>query len=168
MVLLSTLTASSSATLTYSGFSTTYDVYVVVVSNLVPSIDGVDIRCSPYTVANGVETNQKNAYYNISDVTEAVNLGGTNGQTGIGWNVSNTSTYNGISGTIYFSVKKGTSGYMPFWYQTVFTNSSSLNLGMFTGGSRPTVSRDYEGFRITASSGNLASGNVRIYGLVNS
>ena len=162
---LQTLTASSSADLTYSGFTTTYNVYAVVFASVVPANDGTGIRCNPYTTSGGAETNNYTAAYYIDNGTASNTSGTSSTNTALGSNIGNA--YRGLSGVMYFSNPKGASGYMTYWFQTVYT-SGTQQAQMRVGGGNAGSSLQYDGFVVSANSGNLASGTVRVYGIKNS
>jgi hypothetical protein len=167
-IFLQTLTASSSASLTYSGFTTTYDVYAVVFASVVPATNAVTIRCNPYSVSGGAETNNKTAAYIIENGSASNTTGQSATNTTVGSNVSNTSTSRGLSGVMYFSNPKGASGYMGYWFQTVYATADPPEGQMRVGGGFSGSSLQYDGFVVSANSGNLASGTIRIYGIKNS
>ena len=170
-IYLNTLTASSSSDLIYSSFSSTYDVYVAVLSCLLPANNGVILRCNPYSVANGEETNNYNASYGRNGAGTATGSGGTTtGNTNIAESVGATAfdaSRQGVSGIVYFANPRASSKWMQYWYHTVFTSDSSF-AGYYTGGARSARSGVADGFRISFNSGTITSGTVRIYGIKNS
>lgn len=168
LVYLTTLTASSSATLTYSGFSSTYDAYMVVISSLLPATNNVAIKCNPYTVANGAETNNYTAKYTIEGGTPSNSNGDGATHVYLASQITNSSTYRGLSGVVYYTNPKGANGYMQYWFQTASTAATSFYGQIAVGSGRAGSSLQYDGFQIAASSGNLASGTVRVYGIINS
>lgn len=167
IALLSTQTASSSASLNFTSIITSaYSTYMIVVSNLLPATNGVSFNFR-------VSTNNGSSYVSTSSYgwsTFRFNGGGSvptgsGSATEIQLNTaqSNSTTSQGFSGTFYLSSPLSSTR-----YKTLYGNGSG-DSGTFDGfvtygGYNATTAVD--AFQIYASSGNIASGTVSVYGLV--
>lgn len=156
-VLLNTLTASNSATLSdITSLTATYSFYDIVFTNLIPATNNVDIQLQVHTGSSFPATTY---------LAKAIAPNGTA--------ISNTSTTtyipigDGLTDTV--NTAPGVSGSL-----RVFSPSTSAIhnwIGLIGVSNIPiSVSGIYnsaavvDGFQIKASTGNLTSGTVKIYG----
>lgn len=169
MVKLSTQTASTSSALNFTtGITSTYRAYLFVIENLVPASDGITMMAeisqdagsnyitSGYIAATNAASNATTAqaavttYIPISAATD-VDAG--------------TSTV-GVSGTMMLVQPAGTSNRKLFHSQTTYLNTGATSIINFTGGGYfNTNTTAIDAVRFKASTGNLASGKVTMYGL---
>lgn len=171
LVLLEQHTASASASLDFTtAITSTYDEYLVEIIQLVPATNAVTIFLRVST--NGGSSydsgsNYKWASFRFSDTGTAV--GGSSGTTSLGLTGSgtqtNSSTTGGLNATLRIFNPLG--GAM----HTRFLGSSGADDGsgfpdvacLFSGGYKSTTA--VNAFQVLASSGNLASGIIRCYGV---
>ena len=162
-VLVEQHTASSSANLTFSTcISSTYDDYQIRLVNLVPANNGVSFNLT----VNGDTGNN----YNWSAVrwnSGASAFGGGAAQASIGLTggsggVVNTSTQ-GLTGYINMFSPGSTALVKYFEMKTAFNDGATA--GAINSGTWNTSGTAATSFEIQASSGNIASGTVRCYGL---
>lgn len=171
LVWLQTQTASGSATLDFTGFvSGTYTNYLFILQNIVPATNNVDLWMRVST--DGGSTWKAGASdYNSTlfafAATGQAGGGGTNDRmmvrnTG---EMSNTSSRGGVSGEVFLfnpassSIEKRIVGHFSYW--TTQSVGSEMR-GQYL------ASTAVDGFRFLFSSGNIASGTIRVYGIANS
>lgn len=170
LVLLEQHTASGSASLDFtSWYSASYDVYQIQIVGVVPATATVSIRIQVST--DGGATYITTSSYKWSRSFEPIVGGGTSGtsanQTTVGfplWETDHTNTAtNGIvgSGTLY--APGSTSLYKNFIWDVIGSTSSITYHIKWAGVYQSTSA--VNAFRVIASSGNLASGTVRVYGI---
>jgi hypothetical protein len=176
-ILLATLTASGSTSLDFTGISSTYNVYVCEIDHLVPSVDGDNIWLLVSTDGGStfVTAGGSYDYVNTRASTAATGAGGSTSATKIiidgsaaAEGVSGTASNGGLSGTLWVfnpllsSAKKTIRGAMVYWGtvngQAILAEVSGQYLS----------NTAVNAIRIVASTGNLASGAVRWYGITNS
>jgi len=165
---LSTLTASNSATITYSGFNSTYFAYMVIIKNL---------KCSsgsgPVLVLQGrmsdasiLSVNAVGIGFNSQAASTPVYVTNISLQV---LAVSDNANTAGASGNLYFFSPSVASQVTTGLFQTSGTTYQGIG-GTFyaTGGFQPISSLACSGFRLSYSIGNIESGTVDIYGIKNS
>lgn len=168
LVFLGAQTASNSATLNFEGLiSSTYDNYEIHLISIVPATDGAKIGLQCGT--GGTPTYDTGSNYDWASFAQIV--GGTGG--------------NGASSdsAIYFTNGQSSGGNSAFSGVASFQDPNSASLKKYTHGTG--VGSDTSGgrmlgwwhagiyksttavtaFRIKASSGNITSGVVRLYGV---
>lgn len=176
LVLLTTLTASNSATLDDTTHITpTYDEYMIALRNLVPVTNSVSFKLRIST--DGGSTYKSSGY--LSQLTGAFNAGsggagdGTEAATdsilltGAGTNLNTlTNTAGlGVSGTIYLHAPNGTSSAaMVTGSVTWSAVTNSINTGTI-GGWYNTTGSAINAIRFLCSSGNISTGTIKIYGI---
>ena len=173
LVLLEQHTASGSAELDFtSWYSSAYDEYIIEVLDLIPATNGVYcyLQCS----TNGGSSYDSGADYNYGRYYVTTSAGGatgnSNSQTQDGITLWDTDLSNSSSGGMVCSIRffdpANTSVYKKFQWSTYGPNSGGAYYAQtFMGHFRSTSA--VNAFRIILSSGNIASGTVRIYGLSN-
>lgn len=161
-VLLNTLTASGSATLSdLTSLTATYSSYELVIQNLISAANNVDIVLQVHAGGN---------FQTTTYLTKAITPNGTailnnNPTTFIPLGDGATDTFNsapGISGTIRVFSPSTSALHMWVGYFNFLTSAGSSGPAQVTGYYNSAVVVD--GFQIKASTGNLTSGTVRIYG----
>lgn len=170
--LISSATASSSATISFTGLSSTYDSYVVMISKLAPATDSVilymrtstnngssyDSGASDYawnssgcSINNTWDPEGSTGDSKISLVGDQASeeLGNAAGETCAGcvWIYK-------PSATEYCKIK------FDFCYHDITTNIA----GVYGGGVRLTAA-DVDAIQFYMSSGNISTGDFRLYGL---
>ncbi len=168
-VLLAEQVASTSASLDFPNVITSaYDEYMFEMIQIVPSTDGVRmcIRCSQnngssYDTTSGhyawqafaMVTSAAGANGNTSDTSMSVNNGQTSGAQNSSWN-----------GT-YRIYAPGSAIQKVFLGQGHGFDTSGTRIISYTFGGSYTQTGAVDAFQILCSSGNIASGTVRVYGL---
>jgi hypothetical protein len=177
-VLLAELTASASSSLDFatrnmagqSGalFQSDYDQYVIEIVGLVPATDNVDLlmRCS----TDGGATYDSGANYGkqvrLDNAAFNTVAGADTGLTSITWvqNLDTTVTQGSLSATIKAHLPLSASLYKAFTAQGTFHNNDT-HYYSFVGEGRYISATAVNALRFILSSGNIASGVVRIYGV---
>jgi hypothetical protein len=175
MVFLSSVTASASATVSIeTGFSSTYDTYMLVASDVLLATDngvlGMRLKIGGTYLSGG----NYNAYA-IQCTSDSVTFVGiadagasrvrvTSDQGAGAGEVANLS--------MYFGPTSGTTNYKQFYWTGVFANSNGApgaaialthGSGAVTGNTGALT-----GVRFLADTGNITSGTFRLYGIVKS
>jgi hypothetical protein len=165
-VLISSQTASSSASITFtSGITSTYKTYVIIYSNVAAATNNVNYEFQ-------VSTNGGSSYL-------ATGYGGYNAQANTGFASLEITTYVGMGGWAGSFANTNTGGGI-LWLRNIGTslNSTADGTGSFpqsnnsnkpglswTASSLPTSST-INAFRFIFSSGNIATGLFTLYGIL--
>lgn len=158
-VWLSSQTASSSATLDFSGLDTsTYKNFILILRNVIPATDNVNFYLRVGTGAG--PTYQTTGYVNVGGgTTLAITMQQSDFATL--FQVGNDANL-GISGSIIISSLDGADFKMATGNMTA-RNTSVLHFGAVNGYWATTTA--ITALRVMFSSGNIASGTVDLYGL---
>jgi hypothetical protein len=170
LVLLEQYTASSSTSLDFTNcISSTYDTYEIHLVGVVPASGGVtlDVRYS----TNGGSSYDSTAIYDENEWRFANGVGsgggGSSGGTSIPLGRSDTlsaSTNYGLHGKLTLHVLNNASKYPTlFGALSFFSNGSALTEHVTNAVYKSTTS--INAIRFLMSSGNIASGTIRCYGL---
>jgi hypothetical protein len=176
VVHLETQTASASATLNFaSTFSATYDVYKFVFDGLVPATNNVDLYWR-FSTDGGSSYDSTNLYVSTGIVFhdgvvtffgEALTAQVGQGELRDAGEIHNTSTY-GITGTMYVYNVNSTSLHKRTEQNASYVGGGTAKLTGVRGNSIYQNTSAVNAMRFLMSSGNIASGSIRSYGLVNS
>ena len=170
-ILLSAQTASSSASISFTSVLTdTYDVYCMTFDGVTQATDAVEINLL-FSTDNG-SSYRTSAY---SYVYKSFNAGAS----GDGNSESTSAAVLRLADGLDNSSSDPFSGQVFIFSPTnsaVFTNvtnhtGGSANANTMTsrvGGGTIQVAEDNDAVQVLASSGNLAAGTIRLYGIVNS
>jgi hypothetical protein len=163
---ISTATASASATIDFTGFTSTYIAYMIVLCDVAPATDNVilyarfsddagvsfeadagDYRWANYSAGTGYDFSSGSTQIQINNSTYGI--GNASGETFCGtliiYNPTHTASTNMTWNGAYTT------------YNDVFVE--------ILGGGRIVATASIEGIRFLMSSGNIASGEFRLYGL---
>ena len=164
LVLVNSLTASSSASITLTGVDSTYDVYQVVISNVVGSTDLTDVHLR-LTVSGSADDSanysracvQIKADSSFSDQSENNVTKDILGDTGTG-------TGEKLNAVLYLFNFSNASEYSFYTYETSYLTATPDLRGR-QGGSVLKETQATDGLHFYMSSGNIASGEFKLYGL---
>lgn len=169
MVLLSAQTASSSSALNFTSLiSSTYESYILELVNIAPATDGVNLLLRASTdngssYLSGTEYNLTTIQQSAASVATLTGGGGNGGSAFIlASGVGNASNRN-VSGQIRFRIRS--SGQGRFSWETQYTSDSGNEISFQGKGS---AGAGITALRLLMSSGNIASGAARLYGLKSS
>ncbi len=160
-VLLATLTASNSATLSdTTSLTATYSTYEIVLSNIVPATNSVACTIQVHSAAAFQTTTYLAQVMRFTGTTSAVAAG----TTGISCSdISATNTVPGISGT--YRIYNPSSTTTPKHWTGQFSYlSAGANIGGFSSGFW-NANGAVDGFQVLMSAGNITSGTIKIYGI---
>ena len=167
--LLSTVTASSSATVAFTGLSSTYYAYKVTISAVVPATNATNFQLQ-VSSNNGVSYdsssgNYTSMYVHVKDVTAvySVNNAAVNTAICLSNAFSNTGFANNLE--VLFvdpATSSNNNGISWFGKYDDSTDGSSLLIG---AGSRLTTQVN-NAIQFKFSSGNVASGVFKLYGIL--
>lgn len=169
-VLLATISASASANISLTGLTTTYAAYKVSVAALIPATNATNLQLlvssnngTSYDTGSGNYSYQ-NIYINDSGAA-AANTHGSTGTTSmqLGNVWSNTSFANNFEVTLY-NPAQSTANNGFTWIGKY--NDSTSGSSVFQGGSRRLATQVNTAIRFQMSSGNIASGTFKLYGLL--
>lgn len=170
--LLTTLTASNSSALQYTGFSSSYNNYELVISNLIPVTNGVNAQMQ-YYIGGGYGA-AASSYYaagfstygpviQFATTYHYIGGSGTYFQLSYPGYMTNTSS-KGLSGTLWFwnansAFYKQLTGVMAGeTYSAGYSERTCM--GTTYVGSTAVLG----GFQVYMSSGNISSGTIKVYG----
>lgn len=163
-VLLNTLTASSSATLTdITSFVTTFSVYEIVFENLLPATNLTTLNLQVHSASSYQNTSYvtNTCYFTTTTPiyvvpTTLIQLSGTS-------LVLNTGA--GISGTMRVYNPTGTTAAKHWAGQMAHLTGASTMSSVNPAGVWNSAGA-VDGFQVLFASGNIASGTIKIYGIV--
>jgi|LakMenE18May11ns_1017448.scaffolds.fasta_scaffold9955516_8 hypothetical protein len=175
--LLTTLTASSSASLSYTGFSDSYNNYELLVYNMMSATLNVGFYMRYYFDGgfNSGTYYSTGVWINQYATTGSPPFVPASGYAGIGGSVGYIPlTYSnyafngssaGVSGMIRFTNCRNTSSSKNYNFvlsgMDYTTNYAALTFG---GGTHSSSTSKLDGFQIYYSSGNIQAGTIRVYG----
>jgi len=164
LVLIDSETASNSASISLTGISATYDVYQVVINN-VQSVDdnvGVYIRV---TTGGTADSDSEYDYANKGLRADSAfdNNSGQN-QDKVLFGIEGTGTGESMNGIFYLFNFSNASEYSFLTNEVSYRNSAGVLKGD-TGGLVHTVAEANDGVNFFMQSGNISSGEFKLYGL---
>ena len=168
MVLLSTVTASNSATVDLeTTFDSTYDNYLITITGLTPTVDNVQLYARLKISGAYVTTGSYNSsFMNTSVGHITFNTAASATQIELSRAGFRTDANQEQGGQVYVQNPAGTTTrcLLRAWLSFDGPNSYPSLLG--NGG--PQVSTAVTGVRLFMSSGNISVGTFRLYGIANS
>jgi hypothetical protein len=167
MTLISTATASSSSSINFTGLTSAYKNYVVIVTNCVPATNNAalyfrtstnngssyDAGASDYYSSG---TNFSNTTWNYLAAVDAQGYINSSGQENVAANGGTSFTLTLVNPSAANRIQ---------WYATGFEYGTS-EVGAFTrGGFRLATTGAVNAIRFLYNSGNIASGTFKLYGI---
>jgi hypothetical protein len=168
LILLEQHTASSSATLDFTGwYSSAYDEYLIEVVGLVPATDNVELALTVSTDggSNYSATSYRYAYQyagSSGSVGNVTNNAGTILALGAG--VENTTSTTGHHGSVHLFGPGSSSRVKAFLVDMTYQGTDGYYYSLRGSGWWADVTA-VDALRFAYSSGNIAEGTIRIYGL---
>jgi len=173
LVFLSTVTASASATVDIeTTFSSTYDEYLIVVDNLVPSVDAIELYCrlkvgGTYATTNYVFHASRPSSVSTSYAADSAAIASPATQITI---LGNSNLSSDATATAHVEIRvsnpASTTKVKTIHWKGVCMNTIN-ELQSIVGAGANTASTALTGVRLYASSGNLSC-TARLYGIANS
>ncbi len=170
LVLLEQHTASSSAALNFTtAITSTYDDYKIDLINILPATDNVILRLQVST-DGGSTYDTGNNYKWAQWVVNQSGGTGANASVGagvqMGDTIANLAANGGLSGTIeMFAPGQAATNFVKFNTRSAWCVSTTFSFITGSGGCVYNVATAVNAFRIIFSSGNIATGIVRCYGI---
>lgn len=169
LVLLEQHTASASASLDFTtAISSTYDTYLVELIDIIPATNAVDLLMRMST--DGGSTWDSSAIYSYVDyrwIAGGSAPGGGTGQNAIRLNnptdhISSSSSW-GLNGSLTL-YSPGGATYKRTVAEIAYYNSAGNREGLSTRGAYESATA-VDAFQFLSTSGNIASGTIRVYGM---
>ena len=172
-VKISTVTASSSATVDFDNVASTYKMYAIVGTGITPATDNVEFLCNFGSDGSTYASNKTSVYYHqynrsaSDDATGGVSAGGyslendTANQT-IAYALDNTSNYGKTNTMFAYFGGLAQGGYSCYNIEFNMYGSNNYNYAQKVTG---VVIGDVDCVRFLMSSGNIASGTFTLYGI---
>jgi hypothetical protein len=164
--LLKSLAANNSPTLDFPGLDASCDLHMLVMTNLLPATDGVDllVRLShggSFTAGTGY------AFHTGGGAVTSTSYAAVNGSSNSAFFLNNSLIGNaageGYSGRFCVGGAGDARAHLA-WAQGVTMNQSGVGYASSMGGYQNT-SAAVDGLRVLFSSGNIASGRAALYAL---
>lgn len=173
LTFLSTVTASASATVDIeTTFNSTYDEYLIVVDNLVPSVDAIELYCrlkvgGTYATTNYVFHAGRPSSVSTSYAADSAAIASPATQITI---LGNSNLSSDATATAHVEIRvsnpASTTKVKTIHWKGVCMNTIN-ELQSIVGAGANTASTALTGVRLYASSGNLSC-TARLYGIANS
>ena len=166
MTLISTQTASNSASIDFTGLSTTYKNYLVLLDWVVPSTEGAQFAMR-FSTDNGA-TFISTSTYNWADLY-GVNPNGGNGTNSFGYltpgGVASTASLGGLNATITLYNPNASAPTMWSVAGVCYDTSVFGATISFMGGGAQTGANSVNAIRFLFGAGNITSGTIKLYGI---
>ncbi len=168
LILIGRTTASSSSEITVTGITSTYDIYLMILSDIIFSASantrlrfgdsgGLDSGSSDYKYASWYNTSSDGSHHSTGDNSMRIDSA---------MNIGNGGTNSSLSGSYYFTT--GNSGSYPkLWGSAVlYKEDGGMGETSIAGSRIATITVDRIG--LVPSSGTITSGSLTVYGCVKS
>ena len=159
-----TTVSSATASVTLTGIDSTYDVYKVVASNIVPASDSQAIRIRVGTGGTPDSDSEYDMAYKVFESNTSFGNHAEVNQTS--WRGVTYGTGTGEAGNlIIYCFNFSNASEYSFITQEEVTYTNTPHLASFTGGAVHTVAEANNSISFHMASGNIASGTFKLYGL---
>ena len=171
-VKISTVTASSSATVDFDNVASTYKLYAIIGTQIIPATDNVEFLCNFGSDGSSYASDKTSVYYmqynrsssddSTKTVSASYSLENSNANQTIAYSLDNSSNY-GKSNTMFaYFGGLGQGGYSTYNIEFNMYGSNNYNYATKVTGA---VIGDVDCVRFLMSSGNIASGTFTLYGI---
>lgn len=170
LVYLSSQTASNSATVSFTGISSTYDIYLITLTLISPATDNVTFRIrTSSNNGSSYDSGASDYGYGFMGFNTIADNSGIDPTAEIITTkfIGNASGESGLSGVLYLYKPSNSSGFFQMNWLFNFINSAASPTVTVGTGSRK-ASADVDAIQFYMSSGNISSGVFRLYGVANS
>jgi hypothetical protein len=165
MTLISTLTASNSATLAWTGLSG-YSKYLLIFQNIIPVSNTVNLNMQLGTGA-GPTYITSSYFWSVATITTTgiSQSGGTSvSQMGLSGNLSSFGGTAGLSGFAYIE-GMASGNYASINFQTFYSPSVASSVTHVGGGNQSSDTNAKTAIQIYMSGGNINTGTASLYGI---
>jgi hypothetical protein len=173
---ISETVASNSATISItSGITSTYDLYMVVITNLDPATTDTELDMlvstdggSSYRTSGYRESSSRHGVGSARD--DYVNTSATSLQIlgGSGANESLNAGNRGGNAIVYIPNPSDTGEKTQIWWQGGYHSNGNEQQSVIGTGCYDSAAEDVDAVRFQMESGNISTGNFALYGLKNS
>lgn len=170
--LISTGTASNSATIDITGLTSTYEAYAIVITDMIPATDTTGLQMRTSTDGGSTFDSGASDYRWVcfpgheagsnrtgSAAADAISICGSD----TGYYIGNA-VGESFNATVILSNPLGTTVYKKIRWQADFMNPSAQMASSHGSGCRAATA-DVDAVRFLMSSGNITSGKFRLYGI---
>ena len=168
-VLLATKTASASSALNFTEFvNATYRRYEFELDNVKPATDAVDFLAQVSTNGgSSYDSGASNYSWTYGGTGSATLTGQSSSSTSmkLATNIGNASNENGVSGEATLINAPSASNRTKLMFFVAYENSAGATFQL-TGTGRRLADQDTDAIRFLFDSGDIASGTIRMYGIV--
>jgi hypothetical protein len=177
LVYLGTQTAAASATLDFTSLmSSTYDDYLFVIDNLIPATNGVNLymRTSTDNGANW-DASAGNYFYGYNKIAPSGSTTASNSTAGSNSDTKiiiaptvNNNTGVAINGDVKFRGVNNTAVYKGIKFDLTYFDTAGVagsNFRSLEGGGVRVSANSINAVRFLMDSGNITSGNIKLYGI---
>lgn len=167
IVKISATSANNSASVDFTGLSSTYIAYIVQIANLIPATDGADLymRTDENNGASFETANYRYATTSALDDSDSYSIfrSTSAGQMVLVLAAGNATDEN-ISGLVYIHNPSSALAFLASW-DMVQLNNAALFRRRTGGGTQP-VTTAVNAIRFLMSAGNITSGTFTLYGVL--
>ena len=168
--LLATATASADATVDFTGLSSTYAAYMVIYAHVAPATDAVLLNLRTSTDGGATYDAGASDYSWVSFVTSTAPatgqiVDGADAQITIGANSLGNAANETNSGCVWL-FNLSSANYGTVYYESSGRDSLGRLVGVYGTGQRLSAA-NVDAIRFMFSSGDITSGEFRLYGLIN-
>jgi len=162
--LIGTQAASSSAALTQTGLSSTYDTYAVALSDIHPATDGADCRIR-LGDSGGVDSGGSDySYINVQSTTSGYSQAGSTGNSAILFGDVGSGAGEGAGGLLWITQPSDSQGFCKIIGTMGFNTDSGAIKGGTIFGQRNSVIT-FDRIEFSFNSGNVATGRMTVWGI---
>jgi hypothetical protein len=167
MILLNTLTASNSATLSdTTSLTSTYSVYEIVFENILPATNATTCELQIHSGGSFQATGYTSTVYgNANGAAMVFSNATTFIACALPADAPNTAATGGINGTLRISSPSSAGFKHSLIGQFGYLNSGGANYSSMNVGGLWNTAGAIDGFQVLFSAGNITSGVIKIYGI---
>jgi hypothetical protein len=165
LVFISSVSASASAYMEFTGIDSTYTNYFFTVDRIKPATNTQEFELHIYSNGAYVTSNYINSTYGY---TSGGNLKTSHVSYGSAYNLTDTMNWGGndISGQLYFNDPSAAASYTPYNSYMVGNHSDGSAVSFLSTGWQASGGTTITQVKFQMASGNINSGEIRMYGIV--
>jgi hypothetical protein len=172
LIFISSATASDSATLDFTGISSTYGTYIFNMENLITATDGAAFHFLTSTDGGSNYDTSGYQYTKILRYSHSTSVTGQNSASAAAielFDSSSNASDTPINGTVKLYAPSDTATFTYIEFNVIsHDGSGGANLMWAAGAGQRESAADVDAVRFKMSSGNITSGTIRMYGVVKS